>query len=309
MLLHIYQRKTVVNSYDTTRSINEEWYGIIKNILIESCSSIEDRTVNFIDVGSGTGSFSFLFIKALTEIRDANWKYYAIDNSKFMCDKFLDNLRKHFFQKEYSSNIKLIYGDIESSKTQSLIKNIFFNFVLLAGVLHCLKNPKEIVKFLINKMLNRGRIMVVIQPDSWIKLLCGKFNCDEEIRYYPDIPMWVNDFWKEYHIYRKNLGYKIDERMELACSSEYLINFMKEFREISYLGKRKLTYEMEITPKFLIEAIKKRLYSPLNVPRKISYILGKKMEIYLNKYFSDDLKIKSSKIPLFREIHIWEKIL
>jgi len=278
---HIYQRKEVVDNYNKTRDMpTRSLYNWLNKIIENYVLLNPKKDIKFLEVGVGTGMISFPIIDILS--RKANrWLFYGVDNSKNMLKVFVDNLKTKNVYKTFYNRIKILYGDIEK---EPALPNRKFDFILLGGVLHCLKNPERTLKFLKSKLKKNGILIIIIEPDSFIKLIAGDIEKDGKY-YNQNIPKWIIMFWKTYHHHRHDLNSPIDKRTELIYSVKKVKNIVNSIGGLSYLGYKDLVWSKNISADYFIDIIRKRLYFAIgqNLSKSKAIRLAHQMKFWLRK--------------------------
>jgi SAM-dependent methyltransferase len=299
---HIYDRKVVVSNYDKTRDIPIELlYKWLNEVIEDFLSLSSKKIVRFLEVGVGTGMISFPVINILSK-KTKKWFFFGIDNSKNMLKVFIKKLKSQKNYKIFHDRIAILNEDIEKEPFLSHEK---FDFILLGGVLHCLKNPERTLNFLKRQLKKGGFLIIIIQPDNFMKFLAGKFEKGKHC-YNKNIPKWIIKFWKAYHRYRGNLNIPIDKRAELIYSVKRVKKMVGSVPGLCYIGSKDLVWRKYITPDFFIYIIRNRLYFAVgqNLSKSMAIKLANKMKFWLNKNKIHD----GSHILCVRKALIWRSI-
>jgi len=301
MINHIYQRKEVADNYEKSRnlpsSLLHRW---LNEIIVRYSLLNHKKDINFFEIGVGTGTLSFPIINILSS-KANRWFFYGVDNSKNMLNIFIKKLKSQKFYKIFYNRIDVFYADIEK---RTNLPNKKFDLILLGGVLHCLKSPQMTLSFLKSKLKKNGILIIIIQPDSFIKMMAGKYEKNKKYDS-QNLSNWVVEFWKTYHCYRNEMNIPIDKRSELIYSVKKVKNIVNSIKGLHYIGSEDLVWNRHISPNYFIRIIRKRLFLPIG--QNLSQINAIRLANKMNYWVSKNIINKNSSILYIRRALLWKR--
>ncbi|MGQ9817019.1 MAG: class I SAM-dependent methyltransferase [bacterium] len=200
------------------------------------------ETFYVIDGGVGTGNLTFILCKVLPE-HFRKWLITGIDNSIPMLRKFSKKINERNDIQKYLNDNNLVYGygDLDFRLP---FPNGYYNFVLLSGVIHCLKDWKFTLEELKRIINPSGIICIIAEDDPLIKAICGDIEEMWELN-----PSFAR-FWSQYYKLRRAFNVPFDQSLQLVYDLSEVSKFLSiNFTPISTIS---LVFKNEVSfSKFL----------------------------------------------------------